>query len=676
MSATARERLYAATSLLLILLLAWWSYFPGLSGGFLFDDYANLSALGAYGPVDDATTFWRYLTSGTADTTGRPLALLSFLLDAQNWPAEPYAFKRSNVLLHLANGALLAWLLLHLGRRHESAQWQMPPLRPLLGLRGETAVAWLAAALWLLHPLFLSTTLYIVQREAMLPATFALIGLCGFVRARARVMDGDRRALWTAAAWIVAGTVLATLSKGNGALVPILAWLVDGLLQRSQPPCSEPMRSSWRRWRFVLLILPGSIVLAGLAVATVDGMLHGFPLRPWTLGERLLTQPRMLLEYLYLLAVPRPISPGLFNDGITVSQSLTAPLITLPALIALVLLAGGAWMLRRRVPPLSLAVLFFLGAHLMESTVIPLELYFEHRNYLPALLLFWPAAIWLLRAEARLPALRTALALALPLIFALVTHAGARLWGDVDGQGLVWARLNPGSPRAQAYAAQIEMRRGRPDLAGVRLERLLPAAPAEAQLALNLLGARCQSGTPTAADVDHAIHALRHTDDVGRTTIDWLEQALTFAIPGDYCPSLSVAVIAQLVAACESNPRIRAYKERRQDLLNLQARIALLGHDETAALAYYRRGLDEAPTDSAALWQTAELASHGFPLLALQHLEQWLQRRETVPPRATFSMARVHAWLLERQGYWRDELQHMKATLQADIERQRKEPVP
>jgi hypothetical protein len=102
----------------------------------------------------------------------------------------------------------------------------------------------------------------------------------------------------------------------------------------------------------------------------------------------------------------------------------------------------------------------------------------------------------------------------------------------------------------------------------------------------------------------------------------------------------------------------------------------LLGHDETAALAYYRRGLDEAPTDSAALWQTAELASHGFPLLALQHLEQWLQRRETVPPRATFSMARVHAWLLERQGYWRDELQHMKATLQADIERQRKEPVP
>src|SRR5579859_1790245 len=99
-----------------LLCIAWFAYRPGLSGVFLFDDFANLPTLGAYGPVDNAAAFWRYLTSGNADPVGRPLALLSFLLDANNWPADAYAFKRDNVLLHLLNGALLALLLRRFGR--------------------------------------------------------------------------------------------------------------------------------------------------------------------------------------------------------------------------------------------------------------------------------------------------------------------------------------------------------------------------------------------------------------------------------------------------------------------------------------------------------------------------------------------------------------------------------
>src|SRR5690348_14370979 len=79
-----------------ILALAWWAYHPGLSGDFLFDDFANLPALGATGPVDNWATFWRYITSGKADPTGRPLTLLTFLIDARNWPAAPYPFKVTN----------------------------------------------------------------------------------------------------------------------------------------------------------------------------------------------------------------------------------------------------------------------------------------------------------------------------------------------------------------------------------------------------------------------------------------------------------------------------------------------------------------------------------------------------------------------------------------------------
>ncbi len=91
-------------------------YTPGLHGSFLFDDFANLPSLGDSGPIDNWPAFWRYITSGTADPTGRPLALLSFLIDARNWPADPYPFKRTGLLLHLLNGVLLTFLLQGLGR--------------------------------------------------------------------------------------------------------------------------------------------------------------------------------------------------------------------------------------------------------------------------------------------------------------------------------------------------------------------------------------------------------------------------------------------------------------------------------------------------------------------------------------------------------------------------------
>ncbi|HWU53228.1 MAG TPA: tetratricopeptide repeat protein, partial [Tahibacter sp.] len=438
--------------LLAALLLGWWAYLPGLSGGFLFDDYINLTALGAYGRVDDAPTFWRYITSGSADTTGRPVALLSFLLDAQNWPADPYPFKRTNVLLHLGNAVLLAVFLTQLGRRLLGA-----------GLHNRAAAdtaAVLAAALWLLHPLLVSTTLYIVQREAMLPATFMLIGLIGFVHARTRLARGAAHALTAATAWIGSMTLLATLSKGNGALLPLLAWLVDVILLARVEPLASAQAVRWRRWQWIVLGLPTLALTAWLGANVYTGLTTGFPYRSWTLGERLLTQNRVLLDYLGQLWLPRPYSVGLFNDALQVSRSWLTPVTTLLSALVLLALLVTAWLLRRRHPALALAIAFFFAAHLMESTVVPLEMYFEHRNYVPALLMFWPLALWLCAPTASMRNVRYLLAVALPLGLALLTRLGAGLWGNVDDQGLLWAQRNPDSARAQANAAQLELARG------------------------------------------------------------------------------------------------------------------------------------------------------------------------------------------------------------------------
>jgi hypothetical protein len=100
--------------------------------------------------------------------------------------------------------------------------------------------------------------------------------------------------------------------------------------------------------------------------------------------ERLLTQPRALLDYIGLLLLPRSPLLGLFTDDFTASNGLLSPASTLWSILALVAASAFAIAVRKRAPTIFAGWFFFLVAHAVESTFLPLELYFEHRNYLPA----------------------------------------------------------------------------------------------------------------------------------------------------------------------------------------------------------------------------------------------------------------------------------------------------
>ncbi len=233
-------------ALLALLLLAWAVYWPGRHGSFLFDDYSNLGTLGDYGPIH---SFWKavaFITSGFAGPTGRPVALASFLLDARDWPAAPLPFKLTNVAVHLLCGAVLAGLLRALSRVSGAAP------------RRAAWVGVLGAGLWLLDPFWVSTTLYVVQRMAMLAALFGLAALWGYVRGRELLAQGRVRTGYLGISVSLGlGTLLATLSKENGALVPLLAWVLEAwvLRRRLGAPEGSGLRSgrrcSWacrRRW--------------------------------------------------------------------------------------------------------------------------------------------------------------------------------------------------------------------------------------------------------------------------------------------------------------------------------------------------------------------------------------------------------------------------------------------
>jgi len=649
-----------------ILALAVFAYMPGLSGSFLFDDFANLPALGAYGPVDDWTTFWRYLTSGTADPTGRPLSLLTFLIDANNWPADPHPFKRTNVVLHLLNGALLGLLLVRLGRE--------------LGLdvRRAAAAAVLGAGLWLLHPLHVSTTLYIVQREAMLPGTFMLLGLIGYFAGREQARQGHWRGVLLAGGAVVACTVLGVLSKGNGALLPLLAWLLDAILPgRSDVNGSSRIEAGFEWMRRLCVILPACAVLAYLAKEGWNGFVYGTsPHRPWTLGERLLTEARVVTQYLGLLWWPRSYTTGLFNDAIVVSKGLFQPVSTFLSLVFLLGLGVSAWLLRRRWPAWVAAVLFFFAAHLMESSVVALELYYEHRNYVPAFLMFWPLALWLTgiafgsadgipRDAETFPGVRLLLAMVFPLALAGLTWMRADLWGNRDDQAAIWALRSPESPRAQAYAAQLQL--ARRDLAGAieRLEGLRSRSESDIHANLNLIGAKCEVGMLNQRDLELAAEALRATRSFERMGYDWFVRSIDAAANGS-CDGLDFEALSSLLQAARENPYAAQIPGRRQDVFNLEGRLALARGDTEAALAAFDKALEVQPRPGAALAQAAILGAAGAPTEGLRHLDRYEQLNSNRPPPKIKDMAGVHARLLERDGYWNTEIPRLRSQLEKD----------
>lgn len=644
---------------------------PGLNGGFLFDDFPNLATLGAYGKIDSLQSLARYLTSGIADPTGRPLSMLSFLIDARNWPADPRPFKLTNLLLHLSNGLLLFAALRELARAHG-----LQPVRA-----GRTAA--LAAALWMLHPLFVSTTMYIVQREAMLPATFGFATLWAWLVLRRRLQAGDRGALRRMACTIAIGTVLSTLSKSNGILLPALLLVVEMCLPRetSRAPGNGDADTSGaarapqaavvsqeaarlrtaRRW---LLGLPSCILLVPILASIPSSIETARTSRPWTLGERLLTEPRVVFDYIGQLLIPRPFSRGLFIDDFAVSHGLLDPWTTLPALLGLMAMAWLAWRLREKAPAVALAIGFYLVGQSVESGPIALELYFEHRNYLPAAMAFWPLAIWL-TSEGSLPRLRAGVAFGLPLLLAALTWIDASLWGDSAQQAFVWGRRNPDSPRAQAYAAQVELNLGYADRAERRLRDALRKHPTELQLLVNLLGTRCTIGSVPQSDIDKAAFAFRTAPDPTHLASKWLNQALPTAESGS-CRGFGIPEAHELAQAFADNPRTRQLASRMADSENLMGQVALAEGRIVDASNAFNKAFNVDRRVDVALSQAAMLASANQPRLALDQLamasankpEPWYRWR---------SMTDVNAWIMYRQGFWQQQIGELRGKIVADL---------
>ncbi len=651
------NRLRCAFALLALLALAWLVYWPGRHGVFLFDDYSNLATLGAYGPIDRAWKVVAFLTSGFAGPTGRPLALATFLLDARNWPAAPEAFKLTNVALHLINGALLAGLLAALGRALG------------VGRARASAAAVLAAGLWLLDPFWVSTTLYVVQRMAMLAATFVFAGLWAYAHGRALLQRGRRRAgyLWMSTG-LALGTVLATLSKENGALLPLLAWVLEATVFDRHGDARAVLGAGFVRWRRVFIALPALVLLAYLLSyfpAVWRGLAQG---RDFTPGQRLLTEGRVLWIYLRDTWLPRAHDGGLFHDDFVVSHGLLSPASTLFAWLGIALLLAWSVAARRArtdwIAASAAAIGFFFAGHLIESTWLQLELVFEHRSYLPAALMFWPLALGLLR-DARDPAGRLRwpawFALGLLAVFAAQTARRAEVWGEPFQQALQWAQEHPDSPRAQAYLANFWSRTGNQVEAARLLDTALREHPRDLLLLINRADVACAGG-PALPGLPAAILHAATRAPLGIPVV--LYQFGRMADAAAQCREFGAGFEANLLDAALRNPAAAA-PEVGRDLLHREALLALRHGDAARAYALDLRALHlpQLPPGGR-LRFAAELASAGKPRMALRLLDAVPSPLDSIHG---WSMAALHQRWLRHVGFYQQSERHLRAVLQREI---------
>ena len=550
-----------------VLALVVFCYWRGLPGPLLLDDYPVLGPLLVDGEL---ASDWRTQLFSTTGPLGRPVAMLSFAANAA-LAGDAYVYwKAVNLALHLAVGAALWWLATGL-----LAATRVPGPR-------RAWAAGLLCTLWLVHPLQVSTVLYTVQRMTELAALFAALGMAAYVAGRRALQEA--RGGWGAIAAAYALCLpLAAFSKESGLLLPGYLAAIELTVFRA----ADGQRRRILLLHAVTFALPALLVAGYYATHFQAALLESYSGRGMTLGGRLLTECRVLVSYLAQIVIPTRRELGFFHDDVVVSSGWFAPPTTAAAAAFLALLLAGALVAARRLPLVALGVLLFFAGHAMESTIFPLELMFEHRNYLPSFGVLLALTGALLALGAGYARFVTAAAAAAIALCALLTWAEAGIWARLETLIPASYALHPQSESAAANLAELLSTNRRYALAIEVVSRIETSGAA---LHERYLRCRRDGSLPPGA--------------LAATLLDREPTLRTYAVTGlielaklgldDAC-KYDVPEFRALLAAAVAKPI--AFGAQRYKLRIYQAHFAWKLGERDTALALLDTAHDDQPTD-------------------------------------------------------------------------------
>jgi tetratricopeptide (TPR) repeat protein len=313
----------------------------------------------------------------------RPVACLTFGLNWYFGNGQVAGFHMVNLGIHILTAFFLFFAILNLYRS------------PRLIGDSENRIffiALLTAAFWALNPVQTQGVTYIVQRMASLATMFYMMAIYCYLKGRISTVKSRQKIYF---GLCVIGFFLALGSKENSITLPLSLFLLEIIFFQN-------MGNPITRKKIIIsvAIISSLLILLALIYFTLGNgfrlLNDGHSIRSFTLLQRLMTESRIVILYISQLLYPNPLRLSIEHD-ILISTSLFHPWTTLPAIGLLTGLIALALAGIRKWPVFGFAVLFFFLNHAIESSFLPLELIFEHRNYLPSLFFFWPIAVGLIK---------------------------------------------------------------------------------------------------------------------------------------------------------------------------------------------------------------------------------------------------------------------------------------
>ncbi len=354
------------------------AYSCSLNGPFVFDDF-NTFVHNEKMHVSDLSvaSIIQALNSSKTGLTSRPIALFTLLINYHYFGLNPFSYKLVNLLIHLFNGFLL-YSVLHLFL----SLYQYTQLQKKIAI---DKLALTITAIWLLHPLNLTSVLYVVQRMASLSCTFMFMSLLAYLAIRKQQTTSNRLGIGCLVLMMLS-LIAGFFTKENSVVVIGVIFAMETIV--FQQNAQQKTTKSILKWCTGLGWLCLFVLVASI-VWNWQWFERSYETRSFNLEERLLTQTRVLWFYVKLILMPNINEMNLFHDDYAVSKSFYEPISTLSAILAGCVVVAGAWLVRKNAPLIWLGVCWFLIGHVVESSIISLELVHEHRNYFPMI------GIWL-----------------------------------------------------------------------------------------------------------------------------------------------------------------------------------------------------------------------------------------------------------------------------------------
>lgn len=425
-------------------------YWVGLKGDYVFDDSANIlenSKLAITELSIDALK--AAYGSGDAGPLGRPISMLSFALNHYFSGFDPFYFKLTNLFIHLINGILICFLSLFI------LKWINKDKK--LTDKTVSILALIISAIWLVHPLNLTSVLYIVQRMTSLSTLFGLLALVLYCKWRVASYSVLKNIAFITS--IVVAFILSALSKESGLLFIVLLYWIELLIFQAKNKNGFALQ--FCNVQLLKLLWIGAVFGVLILLYLIQPHLnpYAFARRDFNLEERLLTESRVVFFYIKMFIYPQLNELSLYHDDFIISKSLLNPITTLFSVVGLALISIGSIVLSKKHPLVLFAWGWFVISHLMESTVFSLELVHEHRNYFAFIGVIIVVLYYLAQLNnKKLKPLVYLFGLIFILNLAFTTWQRSLIWSNLVDHAVYEAEMHPYSDRANYQLARIYLK--------------------------------------------------------------------------------------------------------------------------------------------------------------------------------------------------------------------------